>query len=175
MTPWCYLFATQTCFSAFSLAIIYLLTVHWVKTCPDVWINKKMLSLASKPADNYYKYSKMHDLHFKEPDNTKHLHMLLNKLFHSFCLLQGGGSDKWCIAAIEFQISSMLFQTPLPSFHLPAHMQAPSSRDAVQHLADRFLRTLTGCRQLLVLEKGVSLLVRSSRTCSICAREMWGE
>lgn len=68
-----------------------------------------------------------------------------------------------------------VFQTPLSSSHLPAHTQVPSSWDAVQYLADRFLRTLTGCRQLLVLEKVVSLLVRSSGTCSICARELWGE
>lgn len=61
------IYSRLTCFSAFSLAIIYLSTVHWVKTRPDVWINKKMLSLAPQNEEIIKKYSlEMHDLHFKD-------------------------------------------------------------------------------------------------------------
>lgn len=182
MTPRCYLFSTQTCFSAFSLPIIYLSTVHWVKTRPDVWINKKMLSLSPRNQWKIIKnLLKMHDLHFKDKNLMNKASSRVIEWIISFILSIAGSlvlvALTLCVTAIEFQIRSMraVFQTPLPSSYLPAHTQAPSSWDAVQHLADRFLRTLTGCRQLLVLEKGVSLLVRSSGTCSICAREMWGE
>lgn len=97
-------------------------------------------------------------------------------------ILSVAGSLMWLWQTVchSYRIPNRLhvctvFQTPLSSSHLPTHIQAPSSWDAVQHLADRFLRTLTGCWQFLVIEKGVSLLVRNSGACSICAREMWGE